>query len=155
MNFHTLLQPSSSRWQDLGLLVLRFGPGLVFVMHGWQKLAVFGHAGVAQGFVAIGIPFPVPSAALITAVELGGGALLLAGAATRVAAALLAFAMFVAVTVVHLPNGFFAPNGIEFPLSLLLSNVAIGLAGAGNYSIDALVSARQSVPHATSWKAAA
>ena len=43
---------------------------------------------------------------------------------------LLAFTMLVAVTAVHLPNGFFLPNGYEFAFTLLLATGALALTGA-------------------------
>ncbi len=117
--------------------------GVVFVMHGWQKLAVFGHAGVTGFLTQLGVPFPGVNAVLITAVELGGGVLLLAGAFTRIAGALVAFAMLVAVVTAHLSNGFFAPTGFEYPLTLLLASAAVTMTGAGAYSVDRLMAGRQ------------
>jgi putative oxidoreductase len=128
---------TSSSNLDKGLFLLRLGLGIVFVMHGWQKLFVIGHEGLTGFFGAAGIPFPAINAAIATAVELGGGLALITGLGTRLAGVLLAFTMLVAVTVVHLPNGFFLPNGYEFALSLLFANGAIALTGAGSYSLDA------------------
>ena len=118
-------------WTDRGLLALRLALGLVFVMHGGQKLFVFGHAGVTGAMASLGIPFPALNAVLVTAVEFGGGLALLAGVATRAAAALVAFAMLVAVATAHLSQGLFAPAGVEYPLTLLLANVALVMTGAG------------------------
>jgi putative oxidoreductase len=129
-------------WTDRGLFVLRLALGVVFVMHGWQKLAVFGHAGVTGFLTQLGIPFPGVNAVLITAVELGGGVLLLAGAFTRIAGTLLAFAMLVAVVTAHLANGFFAPTGFEYPLTLLLASAAVTMTGAGAYSVDRMLAGR-------------
>lgn len=128
-----------TRGIDLGLLLVRIALGLVFVMHGWQKLTVLGIAGVAGFMGSLGIPFPTLNAVLLTAVELGGGILLLAGGATRIAALLTAFAMGVATVTVHLANGFFMPNGYEFTLTLVLASLALASAGAGAFSIDALI----------------
>jgi putative oxidoreductase len=122
---------------DRGLLLLRIALGVVFVMHGWQKLAVYGISGVAAGFGQMGFPFPMANAALITAVELGGGLLLLAGAGTRIVAAMLAFAMLVATLTVHLKAGFYLPAGYEFTLTLMLVSLALAQTGAGRYSVDA------------------
>jgi putative oxidoreductase len=137
-----------SRSIDRALLLLRVALGIVFVMHGWQKLTVFGHAGFANMLGSLGVPFPAVNAAIVIAAELGGGLALLAGAGTRVAAALLAFTMVVAIATVHLPNGFFLPTGYEFALTLLLVNVAVVLTGAGRYSIDAMFSRHSEVPPA-------
>jgi putative oxidoreductase len=122
---------------DRGLLVLRIALGVVFVMHGWQKLAVYGISGVAGGFGQMGFPLPTANAVLITAVELVGGMMLLAGAGTRIVAALLAFAMMVATVVAHGSSGFFLPTGYEFALTLMLASLALTQTGAGRYSVDA------------------
>jgi putative oxidoreductase len=125
---------------DRGLLLLRIALGVVFVMHGWQKLAVYGISGVAGGFAQLGLPLPMVNAVVITAVELVGGALLLAGAGTRIVAALLAFAMLVATLTAHAAAGFFLPNGYEFTLTLMLVSLALTQTGAGRHSVDARLS---------------
>lgn len=132
----------SSQWIDRGLLLMRIALGLVFVMHGGQKLFVFGHAGVSSGMAALGLPLPGLSAALITAVELGGGLALLAGAFTRVSAFLIAGAMAVATVSAHLTNGFFMPSGFEYTLTLMLASLAILMTGPGAYSVDSVLARR-------------
>ena len=131
-----------SQWLDRGLFVLRVALGVVFVMHGGQKALVYGPAGVAGGMAALGLPFPQVSAVLITAVELGGGLALLAGALTRVAAFLIAGAMGVATLTAHLANGYFMPTGFEYTLTLMLASLAVVMTGPGAYSVDKLRLAR-------------
>ena len=132
----------SSRSIDRGLLLIRVALGLVFVMHGWQKLTVFGLAGTAGFLGGLGVPLPSVNAVLLIAVELAGGALLAAGAGTRVVGVLLAFAMSVATVAAHGAAGFFLPTGYEFALTLALLSLAIALTGAGRYSVDATIAAR-------------
>lgn len=134
---------SSAQWIDRGLLMMRIAIGLVFVMHGGQKLFVFGHAGVAGGMAALGLPLPGLSAALITAVELGGGVALLAGAFTRTAAFLIAGAMAVATVSAHLAGGFFLPSGFEYTLTLMLTSLAMLMTGPGAYSVDSAWAGRR------------
>jgi putative oxidoreductase len=122
---------------DLGLLLVRAALGVVFVMHGWQKVTTMGHAGFAGFLASLGVPFPAAAAAIVIAVELGGGIAMLAGLLARPAALLLAINMLVAGTLVHLPNGFFLPNGFEFTFVLMLISLAVTAAGAGAYSLDA------------------
>lgn len=132
----------SSVSMDRGLLLVRLALGIVFIAHGWQKLAVYGVSGVATGFGQLGFPLPMVNAVLITAVELGGGLLLIAGAGTRIVGALLAFSMLVATLVVHRAAGFFLPNGYEFSLTLMLVSLALTQTGGGRYSVDARLGAR-------------
>ena len=47
--------------------------GSVFIVHGWQKLAIVGHAGVAGFLAQLGVPLSAVSAALLIGVELLGG----------------------------------------------------------------------------------
>jgi len=128
-----------STWIDRGLLLVRVALGVVFIMHGWQKMVVFGHAGVTGFLASIGVPLPGVNAVILTAVEFGGGIALLAGALTRVAAALIGFSMLVATASVHLANGFFMPTGFEYTLTLLLVSLGLTMTGAGKYSVDALI----------------
>jgi putative oxidoreductase len=144
-----------SLWNDRGLLLVRAALGLVFVMHGWQKLFVFGHAGVTGFLAQVGVPFPAVNAVLITAAEFGGGLALVAGFQTRLASAVLAFSMSVAIVTVHLAAGFFAPAGVEYPLTLLLVNLALIATGAGAYSVDAWLAGRRHVVPASDLKYAA
>ena len=122
-----------------GITVLRVVIGAVFLAHGWQKAFVMGHAQVAGFLSRLGIPVPEVAAVLLIATELFGGAALLLGLFTRWAAIPLAFAMLVAIVTVHLKNGFFAPGGYEYPLTMLASTVALALNGSGELACDRFV----------------
>jgi uncharacterized membrane protein YphA (DoxX/SURF4 family) len=50
----------------------------------------------------------------------------------------LAFTMAVAIAMVHLSSGFFSPEGFEFPLTLLIASVGLGLTGPGALALDGL-----------------
>lgn len=124
--------------QSCGLTVLRVVVGIVFLMHGYQKLFKFGFHGVAGMFGHIGIPLPAFFAVVVTLVEFVGGILLIVGLATRIAAGLIAIDMLVAILAVHLKNGFFNPMGFEFPLTLLAAAICLMLAGGGSLSLKRL-----------------
>lgn len=126
-----------------GLLALRTIIGIVFVAHGSQKLFVYGIDGVTAGFGQMGIPAPALAATLVAFGELLGGLGLLSGLFTRVAAAGLALIMLGATVFAHLPNGFFAPDGVEFTLSLFGAVIALALTGPGQWSADALIAGRR------------
>jgi len=120
-----------------GMLPLRLVVGLVFVMHGGQKLFVMKLAGVTAFFTSLGIPLAGLAAPVVTAVEVLGGLALILGAYTSWAALLLAVNMTVAILVVKLSGGFFAPGGVEFELTLLAAALSLAALGAGGYSWDA------------------
>jgi putative oxidoreductase len=123
---------------DAGLLVLRVIVGVTFVAHGLDKLADL--AAAEQFFASLGIPLPGLMAPFVAVTETVGGVLLIAGLATPLVAAALAIDMLVALLTAHVGEGFFASDGgIELPLLLGCASVAIGLTGAGRYSVDARV----------------
>lgn len=124
-----------ARW---GMLPLRLAVGLVFLLHGGQKLLVFGLAGTADIMGKLGLPFPAVCATIVIAVELLGGMAILLGVFSRLAGALLAFEMLVAILVARLHGGFFAPYGYEFELTLLSACLTFALAGPGQASIEEL-----------------
>ena len=136
----------TNRTLDYGLLLIRLALGLIMVAHGGQKLFTYGYAGVVGGMGQMGLPAPQIAAALIIAAELGGGLLMLAGLFTRFAGAAFAFAMAVAAIQVHLPNGFFMPNGYEFTMMLALTSLGVAVTGAGRFSLDALIGRRRRTP---------
>lgn len=128
----------------LGLMVLRLAVGIVFVMHGGQKLFIYGFHNVAGMMTRMGIPLPGVFAVVVTLIEFLGGWALLLGLLTRCAALALAIDMIVAILKVHLRNGFFLPRGFEFAFSMLAANVALLLAGPGAAAMDSLLGKRRS-----------
>ena len=120
----------------LALTILRIVLGIVFIVHGAQKLFVFGIGGVTAGFAQMHIPLPMLSAPGVAIVEFVGGIALVIGLFTRVFAVLLAIDMLGAILFVHGRNGFFLPTGYEFALSLLGAFVALAVGGPGEYSVD-------------------
>lgn len=84
-----------------GITLLRVMVGIIFMMHGGQKLFGMGLDMTAGFFGQIGIPFPYANAVFVTFLELVGGALLVAGLFTRFVAPLLAATMVVAIATVH------------------------------------------------------
>ena len=122
--------------QRLGITLLRGIIGVVFLAHGLQKVAVMGMPAVAAFMEQTGIPLPMASAILVTGVETLCGLALMLGLVTRWAAIPLAIDMLVAMAVVHLPAGFFLPNGIEYTLTLLAGCLALSLLGPGAFALD-------------------
>ena len=65
---------------DRATLVLRLVLATVFLVHGYQKVFVYGFAGVTSSFTHMGVPMPGLFAPLICVLELGGGVAMLLGA---------------------------------------------------------------------------
>lgn len=122
--------------------IVRIVTGVVFLLHGYQKVFVYGPAGVAQSFAGMHVPLPDVTSLLIAAIELLGGIALILGVGTRIAAALLACDMLGAILFVHAGNGFFLPTGFEFALTLLAASIALVVAGSGSASIDQALNSR-------------
>jgi putative oxidoreductase len=141
-----LFRPSSPRQLSLGLAALRVTLGTVFIAHGYMKLFTFGFAGVSGMFGHMGVPLPGLTGPIIAVLEFFGGIGLLVGLLTRLFAIGLALDMIGAIFFVKLHGGFFIPAGFEFELMLLGSSVTLALAGAGRFSVDALLAGRDKRP---------
>jgi putative oxidoreductase len=128
----------NSNVRSWGLAVLRVTVGVVFLMHGSQKLFALGFHGVAGMFAHVGVPLPAVSAVVVTLVESLGGLALVLGVATRFFGTLLALDMAGAILFVHAKNGFFAPAGVELPLTLRAGSVCLLLAGPGALSLEGI-----------------
>ncbi len=134
-----LFRSPTARQISAGLVLLRLIVGTVFIAHGAQKLFVSGISGVTAGFSGMGIPLAELVAPLVAFLEFFGGIALVFGALTRPVAVGLAINMLAAMLIVHLPNGFFLPGGVEFVLTLFGAAAFLTLVGAGDYSVDARI----------------
>jgi putative oxidoreductase len=126
---------------DPGLAILRLIVGGIALAHGLQKLGYLGGGG-PSGTVGvmthIGVKPEQFWAAVVTAAELGGGALIVLGFLGPVGPWLIVADMIVAAVTIHWANGFWnTKGGIEFPLLLGASALTLGLAGFGGWSLDA------------------
>lgn len=121
-----------SSLQPLGLLLLRAALGIIFITHGYPKLA--HGAGMQRFFIEHGLPGYFLYVAGV--LELFGGGLLLLGLFTRGAAMLLVIEMGVAIWKVHSSRGILAVHEYEFPLAMAMACFALATIGAGTISID-------------------
>lgn len=127
---------------NTGIGLARIVVGIVFMMHGSQKLfGLFGGGGIegTAGYMAsLGLEPSELMAFLAGAGEFFGGLLLLLGLFARVGGFLTACVSLVALFTVHISNGFFmSNNGFEYILVLLAVSVSVIVNGAGAYSVDA------------------
>lgn len=130
----------------IAMLVLRVIIGIVFFVHGYQKLGM-GHAGVTGFFGQAGAPVPSISAALIMLLETAGAIALVFGFLTRIVASAFVLDMLGATLLVHIPNGFsVGNNGYEFTLVLLAAALALAIAGPGAASVDDVIARRTAKP---------
>ena len=132
--------------EDVSMLVLRLGLGIVFFPHGAQKaLGWFGGYGFNATLAAFTdkMHIPLVFAFLAIAAEFLGAIALILGFFTRVAAFGIAVVMVVAIYMVHGRFGFFMNwsgaqkgEGFEYHLLVIAIAVALMIKGGGSFSID-------------------
>jgi putative oxidoreductase len=129
---------------DVALLFLRMGVGLIFAVHGAQKVFGWWDGPGFDGWTAVMVRLgfkPAPAwAALSAFAELGGGLMLMFGLLTPLAATLAIGQSVVIIGASHWKHGFFnRNNGYEFPLALAAGFAAVLLAGPGAVSLDGVI----------------
>jgi putative oxidoreductase len=119
---------------DVSLLIVRVVAGIIFAMHGSQKLlGTFGGPGLAQTVENFGGGL---LGYLVTIGEFFGGLGLVAGFLTRFSAASLIVIMIGAIVQVHGKHGFFLHHdGFEYNLALIGLLLPILLCGPGQFSV--------------------
>jgi putative oxidoreductase len=127
----------------IGRLLLRLAVGGFFVGHGTQKLFGWfggnGLQGTAEGFEQLGLRPGKVHATAAGVTEAGGGALLVAGLETPLAATLLTATMITAIRTVHAKNGPWATQGgYEYNVVLIAAAIALAELGPGPISLDGL-----------------
>lgn len=140
------------RW---ALLALRVVVGSGFIVHGlakWNR----GPANFGRLLHVIGVPAPVPTAWLVTLLEIFGGAAIVAGVLVALVSIPLIASMLVAMITVHWRYGFssintigltdagpvFGPPGYEIDLLYIASLVVLARLGPGPFSAGAWLRAR-------------
>jgi putative oxidoreductase len=123
---------------DVSLLVVRVVAGVIFAVHGAQKLfGMFGGKGLTalvEG--ADGQPGMGPIGYLVAVGECFGGLWLIFGFLSRFSAASNIVIMIGAIAMVHGKNGFLlSSGGFEYNLALIGLLLPTILAGPGKYTI--------------------
>lgn len=125
------------RYRDWGLLLLRVGIGVMFMGHGWPKLAGGADkwAKLGTAMAHLGIDFAPTLWGFMAAVsEFFGGLLLALGLVFRPAATLLLVTMLVATTT-HLSKGD-GVMGASHAIEAAIMFLALLLIGPGKYALD-------------------
>jgi len=139
------------------LLPLRLIVGVGFIAHGMAKWTR-GPAKFGNLLHVVGVPFPVPTAWLVTLLEVFGGLAILVGAFVVIVSVPLVVSMLVAMFTVQLRYGFssvntigltptgpiFGPPGYEINLLYIAALVALAFSRPSVFSIDALIARRRS-----------
>lgn len=123
------------------LTIVRVVLGIIFLMHGGQKvLGWFGGAGLAgtvSGMTQMGLPAILVYIVAFT--EFLGGAALILGLLSRLAAFGILCVMVGAIVTVHGKNGFFlADQGYEYCLALIALSLGVIIGGPGGCALDNL-----------------
>ncbi|MFC1760224.1 DoxX family protein [Candidatus Neomarinimicrobiota bacterium] len=124
--------------KDLPPLLFRIVLAYGFYRTAMIKLKNFN--GIVEWFSGMGMPLPKLNAFLATGTETAGFVLIFLGLTTRLISIPLMVVMIVAITTVHLGNGFEAGNnGFEIPIYYLLMLFSLLITGPGKISLDALI----------------
>jgi putative oxidoreductase len=135
-----------------GATLLRLALGIVYLIHGWHALAVIGVPAVAGLVTGIGYPPSLATALAwyLVAAHVAGGALMLLGLWTRLAALLQVPIMASALFLMHFSQGFFMNvstvetaggprpivGGYEYSFLVLAATLALALTGPGRLSLE-------------------
>lgn len=127
----------SDRLRWVPPLLARLAIGTAFVITGWGKLHSLEQ--VTAFFESLGIPAASLQAPMVATIELVGGALLIAGLFTRIAAGLLIGVMAVALATAILPaaeGNVLAAAASSLEASYLVIFVYLAVAGGGAVALD-------------------
>lgn len=130
-------------------VIARLIVGTVMLAHGWQKLTEMSPAGFGQDMLgALGVPAPVAMGWVVTLIELGGGAALIIGVLTRIAALLNVGVLVGAIVLVKAEVGLIADGmaGAELDLALIAGLLVVSLLGPGKPSIDHAIGIETTAP---------
>jgi putative oxidoreductase len=119
-----------------GALLLRLILGVVYIMHAYLAVVVFGPSGMIAYQAKNGVPFPELATWYLILAHGLGGIFLVLGIYTRWAALVNVPAMLGAIWFVHLKKGFWAhEGGYEYVLVLLVATLAAAMIGGGALSL--------------------
>src|SRR4051794_36182163 len=126
---------------NLALFVLRLSLGATMIAHGYSHIYRGGRIkGTAGWFQSLGMKPGKLHAWLASLTELAAGTALVVGLLTPFAAGALIGVVLVAFITNHLHAGFFVfarpTEGWEYLMNLAAAYLAVGILGAGDWSLD-------------------
>lgn len=119
-------------FSDWGILILRVILGLVLIFHGWPKLKHLPET--ATSFGGMGFRPGILWATIAVIVELGGGAFLIAGFLTQLAALLAAIQFAAIIVKLKFKQGLV--GGYELDLLIFGAAVILTTLSGGSLSLD-------------------
>ncbi len=133
-----MLQSSEDRYRDIGVLLIRLGLGVMYILHGYPKIAggpeTWTSYGQAMGHFGIHF-FPAFWGLMAGLAEFGGGILLIVGWLFRPACALIMITMIVAtVTMVSGGQPFMAMA--SRPLEMAIVFLGLLVIGPGRFAFN-------------------
>jgi putative oxidoreductase len=138
---------------NLALLVMRCTVGAVMLAHGINHIFRGGKIpGTGRWFASLGMKPGVLHAWLASLTEVFAGTMLVVGLLTPLAAAGVVGTMLVAWITNHRGNGFFIfrpGEGWEYVMTLTFVGFALGVLGAGEWSLDEALDLRDDLLGAT------
>ena len=142
---YVLLIRIGNSLQSPFLFAVRLYWGWQLVQTGWGKLNGIGK--VIEFFTSLGIPAPALNAYFISALEFGGGLLLIFGLASRLIAVLMVGNMLVAYITADreaLFSIFSSPDKFvgAAPYVFLFASLIVLIFGPGLFSLDAVLASR-------------
>ena len=121
---------------DLGLLIIRIGISIMFMLHGWPKISggVEKWEMIGSAMKNIHITFaPAFWGFMAALAEFGGGMCLIAGFLYRPALAMLIFTMFIAAFMHYASGDGF--GGYSHAVESIIVFIGLFFAGTGKYAL--------------------
>jgi len=135
--------------KDYGATILRATVGAIYVMQAYLALFVSAPRGTASFIAKLGLPTPTFLTLLVIVVHGAGGAMLVLGLWTRLAAWANAVVLLVGILTVYLRQGVplkgafvdaavgrATPAGYEYVLLLVAATIAVALGSSGASAIS-------------------
>lgn len=130
------MRTQPAKYRNIGLLILRIGLGVMFILHGYPKLfggpEVWEQVGATTSAIGVDL-LPVALGFLVGITEFFGGIFLLFGIFYRPTLGFLIFVMVIAAST-HIANG--DPfSVISHPIKIAIVFIAMLFLGPGKYNL--------------------